>query len=57
MPKFKIGETVQIKKKHLMTGYIGIVVAYQNENHTYLVRFSHDQVLIFLEEELAKMNA
>ncbi|WP_438728697.1 hypothetical protein [Enterococcus sp. AZ128] len=52
MSKFKVGEIVQIKNKYPMTGLIGVILKCYKENHTYLVRFSHDHKIFLHEDDI-----
>ncbi|MDN6003802.1 MAG: hypothetical protein L0M04_03060 [Enterococcus sp.] len=57
MPRFQNGETVKIKKDQPMAGYLGIIINYNKETHTYLVRFNHEQQLFFPETALERKQA
>jgi len=57
LPRFQKGETVKIKKDQPMAGYLGIIINYNKETHTYLVRFNHEQQLFFPETALERKQA
>ncbi|MBX8938180.1 hypothetical protein [Enterococcus gilvus] len=52
MSKIELGEFVQIKNKHPMAGLVGVIIKHNEENHTYLVRLSHDHELLLHENEI-----
>ena len=52
MSKIELGEFVQIKNKHPMAGLVGVIIKHNEENHTYLVRLSHDHELLLHEDEI-----
>ncbi|EOI55601.1 hypothetical protein I592_01156 [Enterococcus gilvus ATCC BAA-350] len=57
MPRFQKGETVKIKKDQPMADYLGIIINYNKETHTYLVSFNHEQQLFFSETALDRKQA
>ena len=52
MSKIELCEFVQITNKHPMAGLVGVTIKHYEENHTYLVRLSHDHELLLHEDEI-----
>jgi len=52
LSKIELCEFVQITNKHPMAGLVGVTIKHYEENHTYLVRLSHDHELLLHEDEI-----